>query len=44
MQFDDEPEEGGDYSAYDPSWRMEREEREKQRKLERAQKQRSRGR
>ena len=26
-QFDDDPDEGGDYSGRDPSWRLEREER-----------------
>lgn len=25
--FDNEPDEGGEYSDFDPSWRMEREER-----------------
>ncbi len=27
--FDDDPDEGGDYSAYHASWRLERQEREK---------------
>ena len=29
--FDDEPDEGGDYSSSDPSWRMQREERRRER-------------
>ncbi len=30
-QFDDQPGEGGSYSSYDPSWRMQREERRRER-------------
>lgn len=31
-QFDDQPDEGGDYSDRDPSWRLEREEWRQQRR------------
>ena len=30
--FDDDPNEGGDYSSHDPSWRMQREEARAERK------------
>ena len=29
-QFDNDPDEGGDFSSRDPSWRLEREERRQQ--------------
>jgi len=31
--FDDDPEEGGDYSMYDPAWRLQREENRRERML-----------
>jgi DNA-directed RNA polymerase subunit RPC12/RpoP len=40
--FDDSPDEGGDYSGYDPSWRMMREEEQEERKRQQAEAQRKR--
>lgn len=34
--FDDDPDEGGDYSEYDPSWRLQRQEAKEKRKREQA--------
>jgi transposase-like protein len=34
-EFDDDPEEGGDYSDFDPAWRMERQERRRKRRAKR---------